>query len=354
MLNEKQIAEIREHLDQAQNPIFFFDNDVDGLCSFLLLRRYSEKGKGIAIKSFPELDLAHFKKVQELDADYIFVLDKPLISEEFFEEAEKFNIPIVWIDHHQIPKKIPNLVSYYNPLLNKKNKNSAFGEPTTFLCYQISQRKSDMWIATVGSFSDGFIPDFYPDFLEKYGDLGKKGKNSLEIVYESQLGKIIRILSFALKDRTTNVVNMIKFLIKSKSPYDVLEEENQNSSMHQRFNEIDLKYKRLIEKAKSQFNTNKKLLFFRYGGNLSISADLATKLYYEFPDKYIIVAYDSGVKLNISGRGKGIRPLILNAIEGFESATGGGHGDAVGAKVFSKDADKFKEQLEMFVEEENQ
>ena len=46
MLTKKQIKEIKEHLDKAQNPIFFFDNDPDGLCSFLLLQRYCEKGKG--------------------------------------------------------------------------------------------------------------------------------------------------------------------------------------------------------------------------------------------------------------------------------------------------------------------
>ena len=55
MLTENQIEEIKEHLDKAQNPLFFFDNDGDGLCSFLLLQRFIKKGKGVAIKSFPEL-----------------------------------------------------------------------------------------------------------------------------------------------------------------------------------------------------------------------------------------------------------------------------------------------------------
>ena len=49
MLSEKQVKEIREHLEKAQNPLFFFDNDQDGLCSFLLLQRYIGRGKGIAI-----------------------------------------------------------------------------------------------------------------------------------------------------------------------------------------------------------------------------------------------------------------------------------------------------------------
>ena len=30
MLTKKQVGEIKEHLDKAQNPLFFFDNDLDG------------------------------------------------------------------------------------------------------------------------------------------------------------------------------------------------------------------------------------------------------------------------------------------------------------------------------------
>jgi len=45
MLTETQINEIKEHLEKAQNPLFFFDNDNDGLASFLLLRRYIDRGR---------------------------------------------------------------------------------------------------------------------------------------------------------------------------------------------------------------------------------------------------------------------------------------------------------------------
>ena len=34
MISPEKIKEVREHLETAQNPIFFFDNDADGLCSF--------------------------------------------------------------------------------------------------------------------------------------------------------------------------------------------------------------------------------------------------------------------------------------------------------------------------------
>ena len=271
-------------------------------------------------------------------------MDKPLISEEFFEEARKFNIPIVWIDHHEIDLEIPEVVSYYNPTLNKSNS-----EPTTFLCYQVSEKKEDLWIAVVGSIADRFMPDFFSKFKDKYPDLAIDSKNAFEIRYKSNIGKIIRILGFALMDRTTNVVNMIKFLIKAKTPYEVLEESSENYTMHQRFIQINSKYQTLIEKAE-KIKNSKKLLFFKYSGDLSISSHLADELSFKFSDKIIIVAFVSGIKVNISARGENVRAVVLKAIEGFSDSTGGGHKEAVGAKIRVEDLEEFKARIEKLIE----
>ena len=75
MLTKKQVSEIKEHLEKAQNPLFLFDNDPDGLCSFLLLQRYIGRGKGIPIKSFPDLNVDYFRRIQEFEnSDYILFL----------------------------------------------------------------------------------------------------------------------------------------------------------------------------------------------------------------------------------------------------------------------------------------
>src|SRR3989338_5997513 len=102
MLTKKQVQEIKEHLEKAQNPVFFFDNDADGLCSFLLLQRFIGRGKGVPVRSFPDMGKDYYRKVEELNADYVFILDKPMVSKDFFDEVEKHNIPTVWIDHHEI------------------------------------------------------------------------------------------------------------------------------------------------------------------------------------------------------------------------------------------------------------
>ena len=116
MLTKKALQEIKKHLEQAQNPLFFFDNDVDGLCSFLILQKAIGRGKGVAIKSFPDLNKNYLRRIDELNPDYIFILDKAEVSEEFINGVHEKAIPIVWIDHHnvKIKKKLLEKVNYFN------------------------------------------------------------------------------------------------------------------------------------------------------------------------------------------------------------------------------------------------
>jgi len=337
MLSPFQVNELKLHLEKAQNPLFYFDNDPDGLCSFLLLQRAFRRGKGVAVKG--DLSSGYFRKITELNPDYIFILDKPLVSAEFFEEIEKINLPVVWIDHHEIDKKnIPDFVSYYNPFFNPEPSH----EPVTALCYELTDKKEDLWLAVVGCISDGYIPDFYLEFQEKYFDLSLDSKNAFDILYGSRIGKISLIFSYALKDRTTNVINMLRFLMKVKSPYEILEETKSNKSMHERFKQVNKKVKALATKV---IAPEEKILFFKYGGDLSISSELANEFSYKFPGKIIVVAYVNGAKANISLRGKNIKEKLLKAISGIQGAKGGGHENAVGAQVNVDDLDEFKKNL---------
>lgn len=347
MLTKKQIKEIKEHLEKAQNPVFFFDNDPDGLCSFLLLQRSIGRGKGVAVRSFPDMNAEYFRKVTELNADYIFILDKPVVSNEFFEEVKKFNIPVVWIDHHKIDKKdIPDFVNYYNPVFNKTRKN----EPVTYLCYQITNKKDDLWIAVAGCIYDYFIPDYYREFKKSYPDLAlsRNTENPFEIYIKSEIGKIARIFGHALKDRTTNVVHMLKYLINVKMPYDVLEENSKNYLMHKRFNDINKKYQKLLDKAKAVAGDGK-ILFFQYAGDISMSADLSNELCYLFPEKIIVVTRVLGLKASISMRGEKIHEIFLEAIKEIKEARGGGHENAIGGQMKVEDLEKFRENLERLI-----
>jgi len=350
MFTKKQVDEIRGMLESSQNPLFFFDNDVDGLCSFLVLSRFIDRGKGVAVKSFPNLDETYFRKVVELKPDTIFILDKPKVSTAFFDKVRPLNIPIVWIDHHLTEEEIPDYVHYFNPLLNKQPSS----EPVTRLCYQVTQRKEDLWIAMVGCIGDSHFPDFYPQFMKMYPELGIQSTSPFEIVYRSDIGKIVKLLAFALKDTTSNVIKMLKFLRKVNSPQDLLQVNTQTFSIHKRFEQINNKYHMLLSKAIEVGTNSKELLFFQYGGDLSLSADLSNELCYKFPDKIIVIAYMKHIHANVSLRGKNVRELTLKAIESFEQATGGGHQDATGAKILIEDLQQFRQNLMQLIQERDE
>jgi len=138
MISSEQIAEIREKLESSQNPLFFFDNDVDGLCAFLILKRAIGRGKGVAIKSFPDLKSQYLVKIEEINPDTVFVLDKAEVSKEFINGVEEKGIPIVWIDHHKskTAEECVGRTCYYNSLPE--------AEPTTYIAQKVFNRKEDL------------------------------------------------------------------------------------------------------------------------------------------------------------------------------------------------------------------
>lgn len=344
MLKEQEIKEIREILEISTNPLFFFDNDQDGLISYLLFRRYYERGIGIAVKTSP-MEEEYAQRISEFNPDCIFILDQPEISPEFFSELHQTNLPIIWIDHHDIDfSKIPSFVKYYNPI-----KDNKLNEPTCSLVYSVVKNKKDSWLAVAGCIADRFCPDFYSDFIKEYPDLGIHSRDAFEIFYSSEIGKISQILGAGLKDRTSNVVKMIKFLSKIKSPYEILEDKKENSIFKERFRELDEKLKKLLEKAKREIS-EEKVFLFRYSGETSMSADIANRLIYHYPNKIIVVAYLKGSRVNLSLRGKGVRNFVLKVLKNFENSKGGGHEDAAGCQIDSSSLDNFIDKLKNVAE----
>jgi single-stranded DNA-specific DHH superfamily exonuclease len=90
-------------------------------------------------------------------------------------------------------------------------------------------------------------------------------------------------------------------------------------------------------------------LFFSYGGQLSISSDLANELSYLYPKHVIAVAYTNGSYANLSLRGPKVRDMLEKIIGEFEGGRGGGHMDAVGARIKTGDLERFKTTLQKYL-----
>jgi single-stranded DNA-specific DHH superfamily exonuclease len=138
---------------------------------------------------------------------------------------------------------------------------------------------------------------------------------------------------------------MLKILLEINTPEQINEENKRIIPIYKRYNYVNKKYERLLDKAKKIAARSSRLLFFQYGGSLSISGEIANELFYHFPDKIVVVAYIKGTKVNCSLRGLGnVRDLAAKALYGIESNSGG-HESASGATFQLDDLRRFKENL---------
>lgn len=342
MLSEKEISELKGHLEKAQNPVFFYDNDADGLCSFLILRRFLGRGKGVVVRSYPDLGGSYVRKVKELGADYVFVLDKPVISREFVQKLDMMQVPFVWIDHHKMERDWQPEEFSQTWIYNSYKKNE--GEPVTYTCFELTKRQEDLWIAVMGCIADHYMPSFAKEFGKKYPSFWGNVKEPFEAYYKTEIGKIALALNFGLKDSTSNIVRMQNFLISCRGPEEVFLESKANASFLKKYKEIKKKYEILLEKGRE--HVGEKMIFFEYSGSLSISSELANELSFLYPNKYILVVYRKGIFANLSIRGKDARRILQSVIKDMKNASGGGHERSVGARIMVEDLIRFKKAFE--------
>ncbi|MFT4326664.1 MAG: DHH family phosphoesterase, partial [Candidatus Woesearchaeota archaeon] len=112
--------EIREKLQTCENPLIFFDDDADGVCSFLLIYKYLNKGHGVIVKSTPEIKAdPYIRKITEYMPDLVIILDKPKVEDEFLKGI---SCDVIWIDHHEPQTITQKNVYYYNPEVEGKQK----------------------------------------------------------------------------------------------------------------------------------------------------------------------------------------------------------------------------------------
>jgi single-stranded DNA-specific DHH superfamily exonuclease len=347
MLTSEQLKQLRSQLEESQNPLFFYDNDADGLCSFLILRKALDRGKGVAIKSFPDLKEQYTKKVDELNPDTIVIIDKAELSEEFANHAEEKNIPIIWIDHHETKtrQEIIDKTLYYNSYPSS--------EPTSYIVQKIFNRPQDIWLSIIGCIGDVYMPDFAEKFSKENPDLLPPNIDAFIALQTTTIGKIARKINFGLMDTTTNILSLVKYLTRAKGPYDILEENASTKQFHKRSNQLEEFLQKQIQKAESSLDPNSPAIFFTYSGNTSMSSEISNNLAFNHKDKLIVVAFLRPEKANISIRGKNALKITYAATKEILGATGGGHEEATGAMVPISDFETFKDNITRLLNQQN-
>ncbi len=329
-----ELNEVKKLLDKSENPFFLFDEDCDGLCSYLLFKRYCKKGNGRVVKDSPKVGKKYALIANKYNPDLIIVLDKPIIEQEFIDNCKA---PVIWIDHHPIIE-IENM-KYFNPKFKNPNERSA----TTYWSYKCVNR--DKWLALIGCVADYYIPDFLEDVRKEYKELFNDFKGEEDLIYNSKLGRIIKIVSFLLKSKVRDVMDIANVLEQVKSPYDILDFEDRCEQLKNKFLRINEQYEELLKKALDNMKKEKNLLWFIYpSGKISFSSELAQFLKYSTGMEVILVGRDTGefVKGSLRSRNINLQPVISKSLEGLSNGSyGGGHKNACGFNIAKDDWDKF-------------
>jgi single-stranded DNA-specific DHH superfamily exonuclease len=341
MLTEKQRIEIKEALLASERPLFFFHDDADGVCSFLQFYAQVKKGKGVIVKSTPNVDERFIKTAQTYDPDVIFVLDLALIDQEFVDTVKK---PIYWIDHHEL-SDIQG-VHYYNPKQNVKDSNTCIA----YLSYTIFE--DNFWLGAVGTVGDWqFNPKLKKQVLKEMPEyIRKETKTPEDALFNSTLGILAKMINFVVKGQMKDVHKSIASLMKIKTPDELLEGiSSAGAFLKKRYEKINQPYASLLEDAKKCASDDPFLIFMYADSAMSFSGELSNELLYLFPDKIIIVARHHNGEMKTSFRArKNIRDPAKEATEGLEARVGG-HDKACGGLIKDHDWDEFIKRLRELV-----
>lgn len=335
MLTQQQLQEIRTALEDAKNPLFFFDDDTDGLTSFLVLYRKYRKGHGIPVKAPHTEENLYLRKIAEYNPDLVLILDRPVLPQSLINQM---HVPLVWIDHHEPLDR--QGVKYYNPLVAGKKDN----RPTSYWCYKVVGQ--DLWIALIGIIGDWHVPkELLKNF--PYRELLGKAKKPDDILFETEFGHLIKIFNFVLNGRTTEVKKLIAVLSKIESPLEILQQTTvQGKIIYHHAEKIKREYERMLHQALQQQGKEHVYVFVSPESQRSFTRVLSNEVLHRLNYKLFIIAREKSGDMRLSLRGKktSILPILKKVLERVPGY-GGGHDMACGATVKKEHFQRFVEEM---------
>lgn len=336
MLDSKDIQRIREELDNCKNPLYFFHDDPDGLASFLLLYRHIGEGHGIPVKATPSVDAKFIGKIEEYHPDKIFILDLALVGEEFMEKARELRVSVVWIDHHE-PQQTNAL--YFNPRI----KNPKDSTPVSSICYDAVEK--DLWIAAVGIIGDWQWSSHIEEFRKRYPDLlPAEIKSPDGALFKTRIGELVRVFSFILMGKTSDVKKYMRVMTRIKEPYEILEQKTSlGKFVYKKYDRINSEYQKLLKRAERETKEEDGILLFIYSyEKISFTKDLSNELLYLNKDKVIIIGRErpDEIKMSLRSEKHNLQRMLESALCSIDGY-GGGHEHACGACVKKHDFKRF-------------
>jgi single-stranded DNA-specific DHH superfamily exonuclease len=337
-LTENQMKELKDVFDNSHRPVILFDDDADGLASFLMIYKHIGEGKGIPVKNAPELGPELARKVEDYAPDIVIIVDVPIVSQDFIDQVKS---RIVWLDHHPLVER--RGVNYFNP----RQEDPCDNRPTSYWVYRVL--RENLWIAMTGIIGDWFMPehDIISAFNSAYPRLLSSDVKRPEVaLHDSRLGELIRIISFNLKGKASDVIKSVKVMTRIQDPEEILSQTTAGGTfIFKKYYRLKDKYEQLMKQP--SINPKDDMIVFIYKSpDYSFSAELSNELIYRHPDKVILIAweYDGEYKCSLRSTKVKLPQLIEKSLEDV-NGYGGGHDHAAGACIKIADFDRFVENI---------
>ncbi len=383
---EDVILKSRNLILKSKNPIVFFDQDTDGSCSYIQLRKtFSNIKEGYPLSKNDDSQDECLEKIYD-NHDLIIFVDTPYLKKEFFETVGKRDC--IWVDHHpragemqEIRKSFSDNIIVLNPL----DFDSKDGRCTSYQIYRICDKKKNLVYCALACVSDFYLFDI---LIDLYNYDSKLFSLVFKISEEKRLELFDFINKYDFRDDTVydERANWIQYLsydcgsILYKNFFDLLykfsdsrdstrllrkiskldfidfkvELNNSKDELFERFNTIYDEYKQVYKKVFKSLSKGewKKsgIVFVEHSNCIkSFNRQLSEELAYRLEDWRVICScyqkdnYDS-VSCSLRSRGVNVNELLQNALSGLDGR-GGGHDFACGASISKKDFNEFKKRL---------
>ena len=343
MIPDTELKKLNDLIINAENPLYLFDDDQDGLCAFLIFWRATKKGKGIAIKGSPNKNT--IMKNLNLSNDLLVILDKPVLNSEDIEEVE---IPIVYLDHHPLNEINQKNLHYFNP----KFKDPKDELSTAYWAYKAM--KTDKWLSAIGTISDWHIPDYIDEIQKEFPNIFTEIKNPGDAIFNSPFGVLSKAFLFSLKGSSDITKQCIKILTRIESPYEILNQTtSQGRFIYKHYEKMNNKYEKAIEEASKHIDGEHFLIYIYHSTEDSFTSIISNELIYRNPNRIIIIARIKGEKVSLSIRSweLSLPPIVKRSLENIEG-TGGGHLHACGSVINANDLDIFINNFKKYALEE--
>lgn len=346
-MDYKRAVEFLKNIKSRDNVIIIYNNDADGICSCILIKKLLEKtAKAVPyIISQPmptEKNL--IRKIQTTLPTKIVFLDLAIDQQQDVLKKLVRLCDILIIDHHQITKDAnsPDVV-HCNPRFN----NPKIYQSATYLAYKICEEITDMsehlWIAAVGMIGDYNLDDSQ--------DLVNQVREKCEIkegkLYDSFLGRIADMISSARATRELTCEQMVEILGKAKSPEDFQKTEG-SEKMVEAYKAVENEFVAIEHDAEANTESIGNLVLYNLKSKFTLGSAVSTRLSEKYTKKMLVIYSKEKGKIHISARNQkgafNVAKILQKAAQGL-NASAGGHDRAAGATVDEKDWEIFRERL---------